>query len=219
MRSATLSGVLGAINRHISSSAAAALLASMCSASSPAYGGPNPVTATASVSVSQLSPGQSAEVTVTIEIADGWHINAADPGLAFLIPTSLSFELPPGARAGNVRFPEPESRRLQVAGDQPLRLYHGTVRIGATITYTEDAPGAGQSAATLEYQACNDTICLRPVTVTLPLAVHFGALPGRAAGGLGRTATYPPAPSRSCISAGTAVYFSNDPCAVYRPFC
>ena len=175
----TLGGVLGALHRHAVPIAASALVAVVFAATLRAHGGEGPVTATASVSVPRVAPGESAEVTVMIEIADGWHINAADPGIPFLIPTSLSFDLPAGARVGEILFPQPESRRLKIAGDQLLRLYKGSVRIAATIHYAERTAVAGETFATLKYQACNDTVCLRPASLKLSLALGFAALGGK----------------------------------------
>jgi len=146
---------------------------------------------------------------VTIEIADGWHINAADPGLSFLIPTSLAFDLPAGARVSDVRFPDPETRTLKVAGDQPLRLYRGTVPILATIRYAEGAGGAPAPTATLKFQACNDTVCLRPTSLTLPLPLEFSSLSTKGGSRRAGNEVSPRRRAGGCILAGMVFYSSH----------
>lgn len=137
--------------------------------------GPPPLALTAVTSVETLRPGESAEVTLEVAIADGWHINGVDPGLSFLIPTSVAFELPSGLRADDVRYPPPETRQLKIAGDNPLRLYRGNISIHATLSYDTGAhaDGSRRLAAVLRYQACNDTVCLRPTTATVELPVRL----------------------------------------------
>jgi DsbC/DsbD-like thiol-disulfide interchange protein len=141
---------------------------------SPVLAAAQPVTVSASVSSSRLAPGESAEVAIEFEIADGWHINSNEPGLEFLIPTTLTFEVPAGLVAENLRFPPAVVRSLQLGGGRELRLYEGTVRVAATLRHATAANG-GEAVAVVRYQACNDELCLRPQTVRLPLALDLSA--------------------------------------------
>jgi DsbC/DsbD-like thiol-disulfide interchange protein len=137
----------------------------------------SPVKVSASVSKERLSVGDSADVTVEFDIAEGWHINGNEPGLEFLIPTSVAFELPAGVTAAETRYPVPSVRRLQLAGGRELKLYEGKVPVSATLRYEQ--PGqAGEAVAVVRYQACNAELCLRPQTVRMPLALRLSDLPG-----------------------------------------
>ena len=54
----------------------------------------DPIRATSSSSRPILRVGETAEVVVSVQVDPGWHINSNEPGLDFLIPTKLDFELP-----------------------------------------------------------------------------------------------------------------------------
>jgi DsbC/DsbD-like thiol-disulfide interchange protein len=134
-----------------------------------------PVKVSATVSKARLSVGQTADLTIDFDIAEGWHINSNEPGLEFLIPTSVSFEGPAGVRMVDVRFPPPVVRKLELGGGKELKLYEGRVSIPATLRYESTAApaaGAGAPVAVVRYQACNDSLCLRPQTLKLPVEVE-----------------------------------------------
>ncbi len=132
--------------------------------------GDAPVAATVRASAERLRVGETARVAIEIAIADGWHINSNEPGLEFLIPTTVTLQLPEGAVVEAVRYPQPAVRRLRLGGDRDLRLYEGQVRIEADVRYESLRADETAPMAVLRYQACNDTLCLRPATVWLDLA-------------------------------------------------
>ncbi len=102
------------------------------------------------------------EVVLRLEIAEGWHINAHEPG-ATLIPTTLRVEPPPGFEVGEIEYPPAENIVLRFAGAEPLSVYTGTVRFRVPLTVGgEFTPTGSTFRATLRYQACDDTRCLRP---------------------------------------------------------
>lgn len=149
-----------------------------------------PVSATTSVAVERLRVGEEADVAITVSIAEGWHINSNEPGLDFLIPTSVSFELPKGLSVvGDVKYPAPLVRQLRLGGSRDLELYEGEVRFDARIRYDEmAAPLTGPPVAILRYQACTDTLCLRPASVRMPLPVKLAAIEGVARAGFNEEA-------------------------------
>ncbi len=102
------------------------------------------------------------EVVLRLEIAEGWHINAHEPG-ATLIPTTLRVEPPPGFEVGAIEYPPAENVVLGFAGAEPLSVYTGTVRFRVPLTVSgELTPAGSRFRAELRYQACDDTRCLRP---------------------------------------------------------
>ena len=113
--------------------------------------------------------GEAAEVAVEVAVEKGWHVNSDRPGLEFLIPTGVEFELPEGTTVETVTYPDPVVRELKLAGGKQLSLFEGEFAIRVRLSGNGAAAGGGDIAVKLRYQACNDTICLRPTTVTLPV--------------------------------------------------
>ncbi len=120
--------------------------------------------------------GESAVVTIELDVAKGWHINSNEPGLDFLIPTTVEFELSDGLSVVGVDYPEPVVRKLKLGGSRSLRLYEGRVRITARLHYERVPAVARPPVAIVHYQACNDTLCLRPTSVRLPIGLELSAL-------------------------------------------
>jgi thiol:disulfide interchange protein DsbD len=126
---------------------------------------------------------EASTAVVELAIAAGWHVNAHDPGDAFMIPTTVDVTPPAGASVGAVRYPQAVTRVLPFSDGKALRLYEGTVRIQADVAGA--AAGGEPLRARLRYQACDDTTCLPPRTVELT-ATRAAAAPtpaARAAGG------------------------------------
>lgn len=121
-------------------------------------------------------------------VANGWHINAHQPTETFLIPTELSFVLPPGIATGTVHYPSPETKSFAFAPGKQLLVHEGTLTISTTLMVPADFVGSKiRIEAKLRYQACNDTTCSPPTTATTELLVPVeGTAPGPA------TQTEPP---------------------------
>ncbi len=103
------------------------------------------------------------DVTLLVEIAEGWHIHAHEPSLATLIPTTLSVDPPPGFSVGEIEYPIPEELPFGFAGGQLLRVYHREISLRIPLTLSGELSREGVPFnAKLRYQACDDTRCLRP---------------------------------------------------------
>jgi len=106
---------------------------------------------------------------VEIDMRPGWHINAHRPLEDDLIGTILTGVEGRGWRLGDAIYPQPEVLRLGFTRE-PLALYQGKVRIGAS--YDPD-PRAAVAEPTpsiplkLRLQACSDRFCLAPETLAL----------------------------------------------------
>jgi thiol:disulfide interchange protein DsbD len=150
--------------------------------------------------------GAAADVTIEADIAEGWHINAHQPNQKFLVPTNLTLTLPSGGTAGEVSYPNPQSKTFAFAGDVQLLVYEGTLALRTAIQVPADFKGdALPIEAVLRFQACDDTSCLPPATVTeslsLPIAATVPGAAGAAAGG---------APTAlDASSAGRGAQFAN----------
>lgn len=124
----------------------------------------------------QIAPaaaGGPVELTLTIALERGWHLNANDPDRPYLIPTTLEIDLPPGTTLQSIQYPEAVVRSLAFAAGMPLRLYEGTFSIRVRLAGT--APAAFD--ARLGYQACNDETCLPPRILPVPFDAKRAAGP------------------------------------------
>jgi len=121
-----------------------------------------PVSATGYVSLSNVPQGGTAQVAVGVTTRSPWHINAHIVTEDFLVPTEVRFIAPPGITVRGAVYPQGIEKKLEFS-DKPLRLYEGTVYIGAMIDVAKDAPVDTLSLrAVVTFQACDNQKCLLP---------------------------------------------------------
>jgi hypothetical protein len=104
------------------------------------------------------------EITVTIDVAKGYHVNANPASFDYLIPTSFAVD---GVAGPRVTYPAATLIRPRFA-PEGLNVYEGTVTLTATMPKGKLAD-VNPIRAELRVQACTDEICLPPAT--LPLVV------------------------------------------------
>ena len=76
----------------------------------------------------------------------------------------------------------PAPRQQVIDGlDEKFAVHEGNIRGACSLTFT-GAPGAGDHVVrvTVEFQACSDSLCLPPSSVTLELPIQEAALVDRA---------------------------------------
>ncbi|MDP1605673.1 MAG: DUF255 domain-containing protein [Rhodocyclaceae bacterium] len=96
---------------------------------------------------------QGGRLVVTLDIAQGWHVNANPASFDYLIPTLLEFS---GAAPLTVHYPKAVRFRAAFAKTE-LNVYSGTVIIEAQF-----GEGARPERAALRVQACSSEVCLPP---------------------------------------------------------
>jgi len=120
--------------------------------------------------------GGQTGMEVWAEIARGWHINAHKPNEQFLIPTDVTFTLPPGISADPLNYPKPDRKTFAFAQGKELLVYEGKVGMTTALDVPADFRGDQvRIAATMRYQACNDTTCLPPSTAESEVLVPVSA--------------------------------------------
>lgn len=115
--------------------------------------------------------GGAVEVAVVAEILKGYHINSNKPKEDYLIPTTLSAELPASLKLLETNYPKGAMQRFEFS-DTALEVYDGTITIRMKLQVAPGTPtGTVKLPLALRYQACNDRACLPPVK--LPLAAEL----------------------------------------------
>ena len=117
--------------------------------------------------------GGTSVVTLLATVRVGFHINSNKPAEEYLIPTRV--ELVEGAPfvLADARFPAGELKSFGFAPDDKLSVYQGTVKVPLKLRAQADAPaGSHTLKLVFHYQACNDTICLRPARKEVALTVR-----------------------------------------------
>ncbi len=118
------------------------------------------------------------DVLITLDIADGWHINAEKPLHENLIPTSISLDsdkLDSGETSSisSTNYPPPLLKSVDFE-DQPLALYTEKIEISSIFNHkklkTKEINMFDRTVdMVIQIQACNQTACLAPESIKLSL--------------------------------------------------
>ena len=120
-------------------------------------------------------------LALKINVDEGWHINSNTPNEDYLIPAKLSIISKDGIieEVEKILYPEPEE--IQLAFSKiPLSVWQGEALIGIKIKLKNNVkPGKYNLIVNLDYQACNDNICLAPNNIvdTLEIEVVNNTIP------------------------------------------
>lgn len=109
------------------------------------------------------------EVAIVAHIRPNYHINAHKTLDPYLIPTSIEPHFPPGYRVLSTDYPEGELVQFSFSKDK-LAVYTGQVTVKMKVEAGANAPlGPQDLSLAFHYQACNNVMCLPPVTVPVAL--------------------------------------------------
>ena len=112
---------------------------------------------------------------VEVKLPNGYHVNSNQPLDKYLIPTTLSLELPKGVALGEIAYPDAINLTLEWS-EKPLAVYEETFFIGVAVELSDDLPpGEHVIEGRLRYQACDDKRCFRPQTVDADLELSVVA--------------------------------------------
>jgi len=161
----------------------------------------------ASAAAVTVAAGSRVEAVVTLTIAQGWHVNANPPALDYNIPTEVGLTGASGLSAGAVRYPAGRAEKFGFE-ETPLLVYDGTVEVRVPIVASAAATSA-KLAGTVEFQACNDQVCLAPASV--PFELDVTVTPAAVGSGAPDASGTPPADSAVAPAAGDESSFSTAP--------
>ena len=118
------------------------------------------LTARPLVAYNQVVPGDTLWIGAKLSLATAWHVNSSRPLDDYLIPTNLALDLPPTLSAGEIRYPEGET--IPLLGEQ-MSVYESGATILVPVIISGDTPaGPLKFSGILDYQCCNNTVCLAP---------------------------------------------------------
>lgn len=120
-----------------------------------------------------VQPDDTLQAAVVLDIDEGWHANAHDPTLDYLIGTTVEIEPTKGFTVAATRYPKPEMFSFSFAGEKELAVYSGKAPIFLTLKSDEGLqPGRHVLEGDLRIQICNDSVCLSPSTLPVVIPVQ-----------------------------------------------
>ena len=115
-----------------------------------------------------VAAGKPSQVTLHFRIAPGLHINSHTPSEDTLIPTTFSIPEGVGVRLDGASYPVGTDMTLPMDPKTKLSVYTGEFAIQARIVA---AAGNHLVEAKLRYQACNQSECMPPKTISVAIDV------------------------------------------------
>lgn len=134
------------------------------------------VSPSAYVSVEPVARGSNFQLAIVLKIRPGFHINARKPSAEYLIRTDLHPNLPAGFKsAGEIAYPQGALKTFAFS-KTPLNVYQDKIVLRVPLSAQPDAPlGAQRIPLKLHYQACNNEVCLPPVTLDVDAQITVAA--------------------------------------------
>jgi DsbC/DsbD-like thiol-disulfide interchange protein len=136
---------------------------------------------TASASDEVITPGARLALFIDIEPKPKMHVYA--PGQASYLPVAITLAANDAVKVHPVVFPEPETytfkplNERQLVYSKPFRL---TQQLTVPVTPATRQRGIAKDLleiiGTLDYQACDDSVCYRPVKIPLKWTVRLEPL-------------------------------------------
>jgi DsbC/DsbD-like thiol-disulfide interchange protein len=111
---------------------------------------------------------KSTRVELHFRIAPGLHINSHTPPDKFFIPTELKLADDSGVKLDKAIYPAGVDFTLPADPKTKLNVYTNEFIIEAHVSAD---PGDHLVQAKLRYQACDQTQCMPPRTITVPIDV------------------------------------------------
>jgi len=115
-----------------------------------------------------VTAGKPSPVALHFRVARGLHINSHTPSEKYLIPTDFSIPDGQGVRLAAANYPAGITISLAIDPKTKLSVYTGEFMIQARIVA---APGNHLVQARLHYQACDQSQCLPPKSIAVPIDV------------------------------------------------
>ncbi len=112
--------------------------------------------------------GKVSPVALHFRVASGLHINSHTPSGDALIPTTFSIPDSTGVRLDAASYPPGTEFALTLDPKNRFSVYTGEFVVRARIVAT---PGNHLVEGKLRYQACDNSECMPPKTISVPIDV------------------------------------------------
>lgn len=121
-----------------------------------------------------ITSGSEAEFAISMDIDDGWHLNAHNPPLDYLIGVKLEMETSNRAIVSDIQYPKPLQKKFSFA-EEILDVYEGTSHV---LLKAKSSSNLEKGSYTLKgqftIQACSDEVCLPPSDIELEFPFTVG---------------------------------------------
>ena len=107
-------------------------------------------------------------IVLQLDIAEGWHMNANPAGQDNLIPTTITVDADTSVEIVDVVYPKGRSAHFEFS-EESLNVYEGNLTIPLKLRLKTNRKKSIQVPLKLTYQPCNETECLLPQTLDIPL--------------------------------------------------
>jgi DsbC/DsbD-like thiol-disulfide interchange protein len=116
--------------------------------------------------------GHVVRAALTLEIPDGYHVNANKPLGKYAIPTTVKIEAPDGVTVGPIAFPRAVVRKLKATNNESLAVYEGRAIMRFNVTVPANySDGWLNLKAKVRYQSCNDDVCFPPKSQEIDVGI------------------------------------------------
>jgi thiol:disulfide interchange protein DsbD len=157
--------------------AAAVMIAMLAMVAAPAGAAlprPDQVVRITSAALAENTAHQTV-LRVDATILPGWHINSDRPSSPDYIATALSVKPPDSVAVKSIQYPPAEMIAPAFSMGEKLSVFTGAITFRAELAEPARIKPGEQLPFTLslDYQACNDRQCLRPVTISKQVSLQW----------------------------------------------
>ena len=110
------------------------------------------------------------DVVLQLNIAEGWHMNANPASQDNLIPTTVTVNADTSVEIVDIAYPKGRTAHFEFS-DESLNVYEGNLMIPLKLRLKSNPQKSTSVTLKLTYQPCNETECLLPQTLDIPLEV------------------------------------------------
>ncbi len=138
---------------------------------------------------SEVTPGDQLAIAVVLDHKNGWHTNPDKPvvpkswqGLFDPIPTAITFKAPGGVTVRETQFPPTHTISVDLVGSgkpEPYAVFEGNAVVYVPIEIAKDASGELVIPITVDFQACDDKVCMPPETLQLSVTLRVDPAAGK----------------------------------------
>ncbi len=135
---------------------------------------------TARLEQSDVRAGESAQIVLSATLDTGWHMYALDSPADATIPTTIRLAAATKLIKVNSKITQPAPIiHHDTNFNADLRYFSGAVAYGIPINVVANAKGEVKAVVEVKIQTCNDSICLPPESISVPVTFKVSSGPAR----------------------------------------